>query len=185
MIKASSPKPASAPIVGADYNQLYEDVFANHAHSAARDGGLIDHDNLVENGNPMTMFNSHSQIDTHIGNISSAISGGVPWTKIHFGRHTLSNLNNPTGSRFTITFPNAFTRLPIVTISIQFLNANELDKISVMTPIYSLTLTGFGFDVIHPGLSGGNPGTYTFSGGAGWPPKTEVYINYIALEPPV
>lgn len=178
MSLVSVQKPASAAIVGTDYNALRQDLKANHTHNGV-DGSQIDHTNLTSAGTK-----THAQIDAELNNIHSAISGGIPWSKMFVARHTLSDLQHMSTHRYRVTFPTPFTRLPIVVITLQFYNINQLDKVSATTPIVQLTTTHFEFEVIHPGLSGGNPGGFTFGIGNGWPPETEAYINYIAMEPP-
>lgn len=152
MIKASSPKPASAPITGADYNQLYEDVFANHAHSAIRDGGLIDHDHLIENGNPMTSYNSHTQIDAHIsagagvhgipptGGIIYQVGAGTSKFQAGKALHGGWSLTGPPWYSQYITFAEAFSSPPVI-VCTPVMGGSQIDRMHLM--VNEVTVSGF------------------------------------------
>lgn len=151
MAKVSSPKPVGATITGSDYNQMYEDLFSNHAHSANRDGGLIDHDSLTEDGNPMTSYHSHAVIDAHInagqGVHGIPVNGGVIYkagsgvSKMQAGIAPSANwvLEGSPWYAQTVTFPEAFSAPPVIVCTP--LSGGTIDRMHWM--VSNVSTTGF------------------------------------------
>lgn len=135
----SSPKAGASTPDGEDYNALRNDVLYNHDHSGGINGATVDHANLSGIGTQ-----THDQLEASINTINSKVTfSGFQkgtWVPTAGGNYTWGG----NWLRVEITFPVAFSSVPIVTATMNMIDPLDVDR--VFSPmITSKTTTGFVF----------------------------------------
>lgn len=170
----SAPLADNETVTGSPYNILRQDVLNNHAHSGPNDGGRIAHGSLLDSG-----VYSHAIIDDKLNNLE----GRIPWSRVQAGSTLVASLTWVGPGRVRLTFPQAFTNTPVVTLNAVYIGGTNIERMFIHTVLMNPTHEYVDVLLLHPGWDEDgkrSPMAFPF-GETNWATTNDVYLNWMAM----